>query len=56
MNFKFPDLPTPCRASGQQICYDGYDKAFCDMYSNDQMYEYAKLVLEAYISKEEQNV
>ncbi len=35
-------LPTPFRAQGQQIASDGDDKAFCDLYSKEQMLAYGK--------------
>lgn len=35
-------LPAPFRAQGQQIASDGDDKAFCDLYSKEQMLAYGK--------------
>ncbi len=35
-------LPIPFRAQGQQIASDGDDKAFCDLYSKEQMLAYGK--------------
>lgn len=39
-------LPKPFRVQGQQISYDGYDKAFCDLYSVEQINKFAKLIIE----------
>ena len=38
-------LPKPFRAQGQQISYDGDDKSFCDLYSKEQMVEFAILFI-----------
>lgn len=35
-------LPTPFRRSGQQMAYDGDDKAFFDCYTNQQMLAYGE--------------
>lgn len=43
-------LPAPSRAQGQQIAYDGYDKAFCNFYSIEQMVEFAELIIKECIS------
>jgi hypothetical protein len=32
-------LPPPFRKQGQQMTYDGYDKAPCDLYAKEQMQE-----------------
>jgi hypothetical protein len=34
-------LPEPRRRQGQQMCYDGHDKAFFNCYDADQMHAYA---------------
>lgn len=35
-------LPIPFRKQGQQIASDGDSKVFCDMYSKEQMIEFAE--------------
>jgi len=40
-------LPQPTLKSGQQMCYDGYDKAFFDCFDPRQMIEYGKSCREA---------
>ena len=37
-----PPLPAPFRKQGQQMSYDGCDKAFFDCYSSDQMQAYGQ--------------
>lgn len=44
-------LPKPFRAQGQQISYDGNDKAFCHLYSNTQMVEFAELIIKECLVK-----
>jgi hypothetical protein len=38
-------LPPPFRASGRQLSYDGNDKAFCHLYSIEQVVEFAELIV-----------
>ncbi|HYF34560.1 MAG TPA: hypothetical protein VD994_04660 [Prosthecobacter sp.] len=38
---ELPPLPAPYRQQGQQLSSDGYDKAHCDLFSIEQMREYA---------------
>lgn len=47
-----PPLPEPMRKSGQQISYDGADKAFCDMFSIEQMTAYGHQCAEAAVERE----
>ncbi len=52
MNHQLPNLPGPMRKSGQQISYDGADKAFCDMFSIEQMTAYGLQCAEAAVERE----
>jgi len=38
---KLPTMPEPYRKSGQQMSYDGYDKAHCHLFSISQLHAYA---------------
>lgn len=38
---KLPPMPEPYRKSGQQMSYDGYDKAHCHLFSIEQLRAYA---------------
>jgi len=39
------NLPPPFRAQGQQLSYNGDDKVFCDLYSIEQVVEFAELIV-----------
>lgn len=39
-------LPEPFRKQGQQLSYDGCDKAFCDLWCKEQLEAVVKLALQ----------
>lgn len=47
-----PELPEPARRAGQQMCYDGWDKAFFDCFDPSQMRAYGEACANAAAAKE----
>ncbi len=44
-------LPKPYRASGQQMSYDGYDKAHCHLFSIGQVHSVVSAAIAAHTAK-----